>query len=821
MFASPRGPRWRHEEEEEEDVESGPQTESELMDMQTESELVDMPAWQGEDVCSMDLTNMMTWLGPRFVVYSKEEDTGMEGDSAEGDSEMGSKDAGGGGGPSGNGGGFDFGTAPTAEQWQLIKEKPLPIRRIELDGHVAPEPRWSSFGEKFGCYLLYFALDKCLSNILYFIPFVNFAAIFSDVVSGILDLFNRGRDWIYLHYPANEAQVANNENSPPNVVPRLDAEFELDEHQGDAMRRPVRLIMPLIRYMNAVPIQSAPEIRDTRYEDTLNPPQGMRTGARFMLRRDAERNGSLVAYSGSTLHEGNAGGPIWMRVANVPQLGYLGMNEWATGYDNTSPFFPRGGIYGGVTQTYYGALQLGEAGANAPEKQGWKFELGDPVIENVGGDYFRQLLARGWRVRDLNSLVYDVQPGEDIWWGGDWQLAPTDQRTQEQVYESLGLLHAGLSNADSFYSYAKPRGDTFNLTQEVKKLILEAIPDSFCNWSSIPNDPIYQIISTSFDLAVFAFFIARIFRGGMQAIRAFMRDPAPALREGYNQNEGMRRGIQNLADRLERGGGGPPRPPPGGGGGAVVAPPAGGGGPPPPGGGGGGSGTPNGRNGGSGGGARGNAANTGGTGTAGQGNNGGNSSVGSAAGGGGGASAVGAVGGTSGGVGGAGSTVNTAKFGNVGQNVSGTYYVGGGGGGGNPGVGTNNGGAGGNGGGGAGGNNATSDPVAGTANTGGGGGGASYNGARAGAQGGSGIVVISYDTSLITNTVYYLTDTTATNFPVPSDWNSSNNKIECIGGGGGGAGANASVFSGGGGGGAYAKSSTVTDRKSTRLNSSH
>ena len=537
MFASPRGPRWRHEEEEEEDVESGPQTESELMDMQTESELVDMPAWQGEDVCSMDLTNMMTWLGPRFVVYSKEEDTGMEGDSAEGDSEMGSKDAGGGGGPSGNGGGFDFGTAPTAEQWQLIKEKPLPIRRIELDGHVAPEPRWSSFGEKFGCYLLYFALDKCLSNILYFIPFVNFAAIFSDVVSGILDLFNRGRDWIYLHYPANEAQVANNENSPPNVVPRLDAEFELDEHQGDAMRRPVRLIMPLIRYMNAVPIQSAPEIRDTRYEDTLNPPQGMRTGARFMLRRDAERNGSLVAYSGSTLHEGNAGGPIWMRVANVPQLGYLGMNEWATGYDNTSPFFPRGGIYGGVTQTYYGALQLGEAGANAPEKQGWKFELGDPVIENVGGDYFRQLLARGWRVRDLNSLVYDVQPGEDIWWGGDWQLAPTDQRTQEQVYESLGLLHAGLSNADSFYSYAKPRGDTFNLTQEVKKLILEAIPDSFCNWSSIPNDPIYQIISTSFDLAVFAFFIARIFRGGMQAIRAFMRDPAPALREGYNQNE--------------------------------------------------------------------------------------------------------------------------------------------------------------------------------------------------------------------------------------------------------------------------------------------
>jgi len=139
-------------------------------------------------------------------------------------------------------------------------------------------------------------------------------------------------------------------------------------------------------------------------------------------------------------------------------------------------------------------------------------------------------------------------------------------------------------------------------------------------------------------------------------------------------------------------------------------------------------------NGGSGGGGRGNNTNPGGTGTVGQGNNGGSGSSGNASGAGGGAGAVGANGSSTGGAGGIGVT----------SSISGvsTYYAGGGGGG-NPGLGTGLGGAGGLGGGGSG----NSEPGgSGTANTGGGGGGetGSATGTRAGGNGGSGVVIISY-----------------------------------------------------------------------------
>ena len=55
--------------------------------------------------------------------------------------------------------------------------------------------------------------------------------------------------------------------------------------------------------------------------------------------------------------------------------------------------------------------------------------------------------------------------------------------------------------------------------------------------------------------------------------------------------------------------------------------------------------------------------------------------------------------------------------------------------------------------------------------------------------------------------VIYLTS--GTSWTVPSDWNSSNNTIEVIGGGGGGA-LNVSSSVGAGGGGAYSKKSNVT-----------
>src|SRR6267142_1621166 len=58
-------------------------------------------------------------------------------------------------------------------------------------------------------------------------------------------------------------------------------------------------------------------------------------------------------------------------------------------------------------------------------------------------------------------------------------------------------------------------------------------------------------------------------------------------------------------------------------------------------------------------------------------------------------------------------------------------------------------------------------------------------------------------------TVIFLTS--GTTWAVPANWNSANNKIECIGGGGGGQNGFASTQSGGGGGGAaYSKAVNVT-----------
>jgi len=59
-------------------------------------------------------------------------------------------------------------------------------------------------------------------------------------------------------------------------------------------------------------------------------------------------------------------------------------------------------------------------------------------------------------------------------------------------------------------------------------------------------------------------------------------------------------------------------------------------------------------------------------------------------------------------------------------------------------------------------------------------------------------------------TVVFLTTTGAGTWPVPSDWNSSANTIECIGAGAGGGGGNPSSDAGGGGGGAYSKISNLT-----------
>jgi hypothetical protein len=130
-----------------------------------------------------------------------------------------------------------------------------------------------------------------------------------------------------------------------------------------------------------------------------------------------------------------------------------------------------------------------------------------------------------------------------------------------------------------------------------------------------------------------------------------------------------------------------------------------------------------------------------------QGNNGGANAVSGAvgqrnSGGGGGAGAVGQTGTTTKpGNGGAGS-INPIAGSTTGQNVGGIYYLAGGGGGGSD-TGNTNQGLGGNGGGGAGGIPASINGVAGTVNTGGGGGGG-YSVGGVGANGGSGVVIISY-----------------------------------------------------------------------------
>jgi hypothetical protein len=70
---------------------------------------------------------------------------------------------------------------------------------------------------------------------------------------------------------------------------------------------------------------------------------------------------------------------------------------------------------------------------------------------------------------------------------------------------------------------------------------------------------------------------------------------------------------------------------------------------------------------------------------------------------------------------------------------------------------------------------------------------------------------IGSSTSSATQTIY-ITNTGQTSWTVPSDWNSSSNTIEVIGGGGGGATGNSGSAGGGGGGagGAYAKVSNVS-----------
>lgn len=64
-------------------------------------------------------------------------------------------------------------------------------------------------------------------------------------------------------------------------------------------------------------------------------------------------------------------------------------------------------------------------------------------------------------------------------------------------------------------------------------------------------------------------------------------------------------------------------------------------------------------------------------------------------------------------------------------------------------------------------------------------------------------VVIMFPTHKVSATVIYVTTTNAS-WPVPVDWNSSSNTIECLGGGGGG------TRAGGGAGGGYARAVNVT-----------
>jgi hypothetical protein len=192
----------------------------------------------------------------------------------------------------------------------------------------------------------------------------------------------------------------------------------------------------------------------------------------------------------------------------------------------------------------------------------------------------------------------------------------------------------------------------------------------------------------------------------------------------------------------------------------------------------------------------------GGSGTVGQGNNGGaNATTNGVGGGGGGAGAVGATASSNSGAGGIGLTSSITG--------TSTYYAGGGGGSGNTGSVA----AGGLGGGGAGGVNASG--TAGTANTGGGGGG----GTTGGAQGGSGIVIISYAgaqqfgggvvTSSGGNTIHTFT-TSGTLVPVTP---LSANYLVVAGGGTGGAGS----AGGGGAGGVLTGSGVAIDPNSTYL----
>ncbi|MGJ4946763.1 RHS repeat domain-containing protein [Bradyrhizobium sp. HKCCYLS20291] len=207
-------------------------------------------------------------------------------------------------------------------------------------------------------------------------------------------------------------------------------------------------------------------------------------------------------------------------------------------------------------------------------------------------------------------------------------------------------------------------------------------------------------------------------------------------------------------------------------------------------------------------GGNGGTSNQSGSGAGGGGNGGGTSGVGGGAGGnnalGSGGGAVGSTGvaggsGSRGGGGGAGfwngsAAVNTAGgSGSTGTEWDATHGSGGGGGsgaGGGGGPGNANGGAGLYGAGGPGGSGLNTS----------------------GAGGASGIIVINYTpapTQQPPATRIFLTS--GSTWTVPSDWNSSNNAIEVIGGGGGGAGSNAlSVGGGGGGGGAYARIQNLT-----------
>src|SRR5580704_17931119 len=60
-------------------------------------------------------------------------------------------------------------------------------------------------------------------------------------------------------------------------------------------------------------------------------------------------------------------------------------------------------------------------------------------------------------------------------------------------------------------------------------------------------------------------------------------------------------------------------------------------------------------------------------------------------------------------------------------------------------------------------------------------------------------------TAQASGTSVFLVNTSATSWVVPSDWNSSNNTIQCIAAGGSGAAGSSSRPGGGGGGGGYAE----------------